>query len=482
MFEDRYFGELKEALSVPGSSASAGHTLYKTFDGYRVSGTQPDDSIHPGMDGFEAELFAADDDDQFVINLHHRTSLEGEKLHSDFYFAYEGAATGRDHLKEDRVLTWDMLAWGVQGVGTDSTPEYAEIDVFMPHEHPRSDRPLVAVNTANNQALMLHPDGISIGQLSQNSEGQAIVSAKDYSLLSEQLEPTVLVGDYDGAIFGADAQGFSLQGENTLPDGVTEQFSGGGYAVTVEGLSDTAAKSSGGLSLEGDVVSRDGTPGTLTLGVTDRATGEMSATFAGDLAYSFGGRNSDHTAAYISDDFFGMVSTTENTSGYLAAVPFGERSDVMSWGVWDVVDSSATPTVTGGLWVAGIEAAEAAQYIQNTLASSDQTYTYNGRVMGTSSMSGDILMNENNSVKLIFNFSRGMIMSGSEIRFDTRQTAGWSGTGLTGGVDAGTFTGSFSEGGGIEGTFYGSEAQAAGGRFNLMNGEDSAGGVFKAVR
>ncbi len=212
--------------------------------------------------------------------------------------------------------------------------------------------------------------------------------------------------------------------------------------------------------------------------------------------YSMKSEVKDKTLEINVNENTNMAKLTDGTALSVIENPDGTTTHdgVTSWGYWD---SSATNHEKNA-WIAGTKTNS--NVIDNLKTGSSQTYTYNGKVIGSvTGADGDHKINETvgNEVNLNFDLGSGEsnnIASGSYIKFQTK-TGGqeWDAA-----VGSGTISGNeFSSsniirraaggnqaitGGNIEGSFYGSNAQQVGGTFDMTTGANTASGVFKATK
>lgn len=477
-----YMGPARNTLLSPSGEIIQG-------DGYRYS-------INGNVET-DVSFAAEDAASQFKINLFRVMEWSGSSVVITQGLSYGGLLTQASSLQANRVYGWNILAsaWRECAVTGCGDYENSGIDPYVPElmDSGEEGSAMAAINTANKNFLLVHGDGLAIGSYGTASDGTVSIAFADHMFDLDEYNPYVQ-GTGSGALYGTQAQGLGGQGQFTYDGGggdVKQDWIAAGFAPSGGDLSG-ATSGSGTLALTG-YVSTAYEEGEIELSV-NRGSGAVLANIevgGGDADYAFSGNNAAQTAAYINDGFFGVVDSGTglyNGSGYLVALPGGGNGDFVGWGYWNVTGTDGGDyDIANGLWVAGKDAALAATHITDKISSNSGSYTYNGHVMGSASEGGRILMNGQNSVQLVFNFSNGSITG--NVGFQTADETAWSATvneTISGAVTGGNFLLSPSVDiagyGEMQGSFYGTQAQAVGGTFLFDNQTDTASGVFKANR
>lgn len=230
---------------------------------------------------------------------------------------------------------------------------------------------------------------------------------------------------------------------------------------------------------------------------TVEAGATQYAYFEGSIAAT--SATSANSSYYVSDDNFGVLSTSVSTDGSNSAVggflvsrpdsydattnTLSEKDDYSSWGYWTTGFDDGKVILVNSTWVAGVETAVSDVA---ALVTANATATFNGHVLGsvmdTTNGFEPILMNGANSVALTLNFSDAVRTVTGSISFASASSS-WNET-LSGSIastnDSFGFSSANLQGGG---SFFGPGVQSVGGTFGGSNAAGQiANGVFKASR
>ena len=363
----------------------------------------------------------------------------------------------------------------------------------------------LAINTSNRNALGFSLDGddnkiiISIGNLDNHNS----LSLTDYSLTTSNNGNYISNWDYtnsSGAIYGSTNQAIGLNGIETTYNFDGDYISNYGTTtdITVKTTSSTPVASqryNAVQTLDGLITDTSGSSD-LTIQI-NKNTGAVSVTSS---LLSIDATDSSSKSAYIHDDYFAAITldtynhTTPALTSYLIAIPMETQDDYVSWGYWGKstlhnTNQITTNTSPFSTWVAGVKTDTS--YINNLVSSANQTFTYNGSVIGSTNESGQLgyITTSGNSAAFSFNFATSTYSSA--IAFTSSKGNVWSSSAtlaLNGNAFNATNVNTTVNGsntsttGAIQGSFYGPTAQAVAGNFALGTGAYIASGSFKAIK
>lgn len=363
----------------------------------------------------------------------------------------------------------------------------------------------LAINTTNRNALGFSLDGsnnkiiISIGNLDNHNS----LSLTDYSLTTSNNGNYISNWDYtnsSGAIYGSTNQAIGLNGIETtynLDGGYVSHFDTK-TAIGVQTTSSTSAASqkyNTVQTLEGLITNSSGNSDlTIQINKNTGAVNVVSSFLSIDTA------DSSSKSAYIHDDYFAAITldtydhTTPALTSYLIAIPMETQDDYVSWGYWGKstlhnTNQITTDTSPFSTWVAGVKTDTS--YINNLVSVANQTFAYNGSVIGSTNESGQLgyITTSGNSAAFSFNFATSTYSSA--IAFTSSKGNVWSSSAtlaLNGNAFNATNVNTTVNGsntsttGAIQGSFYGPTAQAVAGSFALGTGAYIASGSFKAIK
>lgn len=318
--------------------------------------------------------------------------------------------------------------------------------------------------------------------------------------------------------FGSQAQGLTQTTVENNADNTLNQNTQS--AAFLSDKQSTNASSDFSLSGKVFLISyEDGATGARSEDITidfTNATKSISATAKygnGSTIMEYEGNIASQTAYYINQDIFGVEAKglSGGKNGFLIAVPDGgydsdskfkiydendnplTSDDDSSWGYWTGKDSFTTSKTASvsplSTWVAGIETK--ASTVNNLLNGSNQTLTFNGKVLGVVDYKNPIILDDSNQVKLNFDVGGGSGSLSGYMKFKSTNNASFdltinssdttvSSTGFNGRFSGAKVDNSFNYFGG---KYYGDgEVKSVGGNISVRQDGHQVSGVFKATK
>lgn len=333
---------------------------------------------------------------------------------------------------------------------------------------------------------------ISIGQITEDTDGNAKVSINEYSTVPYSMET---LSDSEVYIFGSEQQGlggslsFSTT-ENTHED-IVGQFRADGIepeSVTNKTGISTFNGFASSYSLENTLAQTNNLTidldrsNSLIVNINNEVNG-LDVTSGGELGLE---------SAYISDTSFATLGTTGtfagNTigDGYLLAIDtdmYQHNSytvtDGISWGLWGVDSDNSLTNIDADFWVAGIDRVEDMISILGT----NFTGSYVGNVMGvvTGDISG-ILDPIASTINLQIDFGVGTIDANLNAVTNIGETISSTKNFTSADFDSNKAVYSATDGtSSIQGSLYNNGATTAG-VLNFIEGSNTINGVYKAAK